>query len=283
MTKNRLIVILFLTILFPLLGNSQRIMELSKIFLNDGSLIYGEVLHTYSSGKYYIQLLNNQAFYIDQKDVGVIEPMNKAFLVDDQGKSILIRGSYFQFSTDFFFSSRIINKLGPNVSTHYTGTGVTLSKLFSINEKISLGLGVGYARYPVIMEAEYIDASSFFHYRNFKYQTIPVFAKLRGFLFTPQKMINLYYSIEVGKVIPFKDHVRFSGDQLILNKKRTRLNEYFIQPKIGFLLPSSALTNPTLELGYQLMRLKAEEEVAQSITQRTLWEYGFILSFGFAF
>ena len=289
--KLKLKLLILGLLLLQFFAYGQKTVQLSKIWLKDGSFVVGNVEHFYTSGKYFIELTDGTELFIKKKNVERIETPNKFYLVDGRNpKSILIRGWYSNLVYSQFVALKPTAKNEHEYAVSQIGNCINFINGFSAKETFGIGIGVGRHQFPAQLERELVDNS---YYTLFvtsfiidAYTFVPVFMDFRGAFRPPAKLINLNYEGQMGFEIPTRIKVNyrndFNGDYF--TKDRIIRRGAFFSASVGIQLPTYRRFNYDIKVGYLWVLMNVEDkDNGQEAVRRSLSNHGLLFSFGLVF
>jgi len=267
--------------------------QLSGIYLNDGTFLFGEVQHRYSNGRYFIQLINGRELFLDASAVDAVNKLNKTHFISDKHlRSIIVKGRYNILRFNSFFSLRSKDCCPFGYSLSKYAYGLVFISGYQWSENFGMGIGIGRHAYPILTERVFLNTGLDYSYlrRKVFFTVFPVFFDIRGLFKKPRSFAGMSYSVQIGYEIPIQKKIMIESYDYNNSyfKYRVMHNGFFIHPSIGYRIPTSQVYNYELELGYVLFWLKVTDEnqlatAPTEVSNKLLFEHGLTVSFGIVF
>lgn len=280
---------------------TPREVQLSGLHLNNGSYLFGEIRHRYSNGKYFVRLANETELFLKDSEVKRVEKLNKIHLIKgSRFRSIIVKGRYNILRYNVFYSRRSSKCCQDIHSITNIGSGLVFISGYQWKERFGFGIGVGRNKYPILSKRVYTEDhfeyyifyshygrySYRYGYKELTYFIFPVFIDIRGLVLPINRKTSLSYSLQFGFEFPLVKDFHGISEWNPDDDSRSRIyhNGFFINPSIGFRLPTYQRYNFEFELGYRLFWLKVTD-MQESFEEENhqLLEHGLVLSFGIVF
>lgn len=208
--------------LFSIPMFSQENINISEVYLNDGSFIRGEIIEKVENQYIRIKISGGNIVQFSMSEIKKIKKQKKGYHYFSNGNKVKTNGIYFSILGGMI--------IGKNDYENIYGKSFSFSTGYNFNKHLSLGAGIGVDDYDPEAFSLFINA----HFSPWRRKVTP------------------YLSGKIGYGMPvnlLEDHnlQDFTGGLLL-------------SPKIGFQFSSRSNSSFIIEVGYNFQRMKRSYE-----------------------